>query len=270
MINLRSFLASLFIHSLIIFSLLGLFRISAESSAKYIEIDFSLANLITNSLKGQGKSDKKRGKKISKIVSKSYINRKQKIERRVKISKEQKPILKKDLSENLFMKKENKENLKEEDKQNISMSENVDMVNANEEKEGMEKAVQNISMIKNVGGGGVGEGEGEGKGGIGEDEGGAEKIKEKFLLEKLLLISKIVQNNITYPYIARKMGWEGKVIISFVLTKDGKINFLVIEKSSGYDVLDKNAVETIKKVSQYFPLPPLDVKIKLPISYKLK
>ena len=150
------------------------------------------------------------------------------------------------------------------------MSGNVDMVNADEEKEGMEKAVQNISMIKNVGRGGVGEGEGEGKGGIGENEGGAEKIKEKFLLEKLLLISKIVQNNITYPYIARKMGWEGKVIISFVLTKDGKINFLVIEKSSGYDVLDKNAVETIKKVSRYFPLPPLDVKIKLPISYKLK
>ena len=265
MINLRSFLVSLFIHSLIIFSLLSLFRISAKSSAKYIEIDLSLANLITNSLKGQGKLEKKRGKKISKIFSKSYINKKQKIERRVKISKEQKPISKKDLSENFFMKKENEENLKEENKQ-INMSENTDVNNADKEKGAIRKTVQNISMIKNIGESGIGEG---GKGNIGEDEGGSEKIKEKFLLKKLFLISKIIQNNITYPYIARKMGWEGKVIISFVLTKEGKINFLTVEKSSGYDVLDKNAIKTIKKVSKYFPLPPHDVKISIPILYKL-
>jgi protein TonB len=65
------------------------------------------------------------------------------------------------------------------------------------------------------------------------------------------------------------MGWEGKVLISFVLTKEGKISFLIIERSSGYKVLDENAIDTIKKVSKYFPLPPLDVKIKIPISYKL-
>ena len=265
MINLRSFLASLFIHSLIIFILLGLFKISAKSSAKYIEIDLSLTNLITNSLKDQGRLEKKREKKISKIVSKSYINKKQKIERRVKISKEQEPILKKDLSEKFFMKRGNEESLKEENKQ-ISMSENTNVNNADKEKGAIRKTVQNISMIKNIGESGIGEG---GKGNIGEDEGGSEKIKEKFLLKKLFLISKIIQNNITYPYIARKMGWEGKVIISFVLTKEGKINFLTVEKSSGYDVLDKNAIKTIKKVSKYFPLPPHDVKISIPILYKL-
>ena len=265
MINLRSFLTSLFIHSLIIFILLGLFKISAKSSAKYIEIDLSLTNLITNSLKDQGRLEKKRGKKISKIVSKSYINKKQKIERRVKISKEQESILKKDLSEKFFMKRGNEESLKEENKQ-INMSENTNVNNADKEKGAIRKTVQNISMIKNIGECGVGEG---GKGNIGEDEGGSEKIKEKFLLKKLFLISKIIQNNITYPYIARKMGWEGKVIISFVLTKEGKINFLTVEKSSGYDVLDKNAIKTIKKVSKYFPLPPHDVKISIPILYKL-
>ena len=265
MINLRSFLASLFIHSLIIFILLGLFKISAKSSAKYIEIDLSLTNLITNSLKDQGKLEKKGGKKIFKIISKSHINKKQKIERRVKISKEQEPILKKDLSEKFFIKRENEESLKEENKQ-ISMSENTNVNSADKEKGAIRKVMQNISMIKNIGESGIGEG---GKGGIGENEGGSEKIKEKFLLKKLFLISKIIQNNITYPYIARKMGWEGKVIISFVLTKEGKINFLTVEKSSGYDVLDKNAIKTIKKVSKYFPLPPHDVKIRIPISYKL-
>jgi len=138
--------------------------------------------------------------------------------------------------------------------------------NADKEKGAIRKTMQNISMIKNIGKGGIGEG---GKGNIGEDEGGSEKIKEKFLLKKLFLISKIIQNNITYPYIARKMGWEGRVIVSFILTKEGKISFLTVEKSSGYDVLDKNAIKTIKKVSKYFPLPPHDVKISIPILYKL-
>jgi protein TonB len=65
------------------------------------------------------------------------------------------------------------------------------------------------------------------------------------------------------------MGWEGKVIISFVITKDGRISFLTVEKSSGYRVLDENAIDTIKKVSKYFPAPPLDIKIRVPITYKL-
>jgi len=135
-----------------------------------------------------------------------------------------------------------------------------------------ERGIRNVSMIKGGGDGYVGgsddrnvEGSDGGKGNLGE----LEKLREKFLIEKLSIISQIIHKNISYPYIARKMGWEGKVIISFVLTKEGRINFLTVEKSSGYRVLDENAVDTIKKVLKYFPTPPLDVKIRIPITYKL-
>ncbi|MCS7278238.1 MAG: energy transducer TonB, partial [Aquificaceae bacterium] len=38
--------------------------------------------------------------------------------------------------------------------------------------------------------------------------------RDMFLKEKLFVISHIVQRNITYPPLARKMGWEGKVVLS--------------------------------------------------------
>ncbi|MCS7278819.1 MAG: energy transducer TonB [Thermodesulfobacteriaceae bacterium] len=109
-------------------------------------------------------------------------------------------------------------------------------------------------------------GEGVGKGG---GTGTEMKPEELYLHSKLGIISKIVQNHISYPYLARKMGWEGKVIISFLLTKEGKVTNFTIEKTSSYEILDQNALETVKRCAKLFPLPPVDVKIKLPIVYQL-
>ena len=118
------------------------------------------------------------------------------------------------------------------------------------------------------------EGQGEGKGekeGDGKSYGeGTQKLAETFLLEKFSIISKILQQNIEYPYIAQRMGWEGRVIVSFILTKEGKIEDIKIEKSSGYEILDKNTVATLKRCAKYFPIPPVNVKIKVPVVYQLR
>ena len=112
---------------------------------------------------------------------------------------------------------------------------------------------------------GVGEGVGSGKGrGYGSGE------AEAFLASKLSLISQIVQQRITYPYMARRLGLEGKVVVSFLLTREGEVKEIRIEESSSHTVLDENAIETIKKCSSLFPVPPLDVKVMLPISYRLE
>jgi protein TonB len=112
---------------------------------------------------------------------------------------------------------------------------------------------------------GVGEGVGSGKGrGYGSGE------AEAFLASKLSLISQIVQQRITYPYMARRLGLEGKVVVSFLLTREGEVKEIRIEESSSHTVLDENAIETIKKCSSLFPVPPLDVKVRLPISYRLE
>jgi len=91
-----------------------------------------------------------------------------------------------------------------------------------------------------------------------------------FLKEKLSVISSIIQKNISYPPLARKMGWEGKVIICIHLRSDGTLEDVKIEKSSGYELLDRNALETVKKVAHLFPKPPVDVIVRLPVSYKLE
>ena len=94
--------------------------------------------------------------------------------------------------------------------------------------------------------------------------------QEIYLREKLSVISSIVQKHITYPPLARRMGWMGRVIVSFTLHPDGRLEELRVEKSSGYELLDKNALDTVKRVAHLFPTPPVEVVVKLPINYELK
>jgi len=130
-------------------------------------------------------------------------------------------------------------------------------------------------------GGGIGSGMGSGRGkglglgvgeGVGSSKGGGygSGEAEAFLASKLSLISQIVQQRISYPYMARRLGLEGKVVVSFLLTKGGEVKEIRVEESSSHKLLDENAVETIKKCSYLFPVPPLDVKVRLPITYRLE
>lgn len=94
--------------------------------------------------------------------------------------------------------------------------------------------------------------------------------QELYLREKLSIISSIVQKHISYPLLARRMGWEGRVVVCFILHPDGRIENLHVEKSSGYEILDKNALDTVKRVANLFPAPPVEVLVKLPVNYKLE
>ena len=96
------------------------------------------------------------------------------------------------------------------------------------------------------------------------------QVQEIYLREKLSVISSIVQKHIAYPPLAKRMGWMGRVIVCFTLYPDGRFEELRVEKSSGYELLDKNALDTIKRVAHLFPTPPVEVVVKLPINYELK
>lgn len=49
-----------------------------------------------------------------------------------------------------------------------------------------------------------------------------------------------------YPRIARQRGWEGTVELRVLVAREGLPTRVEIAKSSGYDVLDNAALETIK------------------------
>jgi Periplasmic protein TonB, links inner and outer membranes len=95
-------------------------------------------------------------------------------------------------------------------------------------------------------------------------------LEESFLRERLSVISSIVQRHINYPPIARRMGWEGKVLVSFVLEPNGDIRDLKVLKSCGYEVLDKEALDAIRRSYRDFPKPPVSVVVKLPINFRLE
>ncbi|HLD14059.1 MAG TPA: energy transducer TonB [Burkholderiales bacterium] len=77
-----------------------------------------------------------------------------------------------------------------------------------------------------------------------------------------------------YPYVARLRGWEGSVLLAFIVQASGNLNDIRIVRSSGFAVLDHSAVDSLKKV-QHMPeamawLQGRDIEMQLPIIYRLK
>ena len=82
-------------------------------------------------------------------------------------------------------------------------------------------------------------------------------------------IRKIVMQHLRYPEEAQNRGIEGRVLISFVVMSDGTVKDIKVVDSSGYTILDKNAIETVKN-SAPFPKPPGNAELRMPINYVLE
>jgi protein TonB len=121
------------------------------------------------------------------------------------------------------------------------------------------------------GGTGVGNGTGSGRG-SGSGAGSeitAEQKRKQYLAEHFTYIRDIIERNLSYPPRAQRMGWAGTVVVSLSVRKDGRVGDIRIVKSSGYEILDDNVIETVRKVEP-FPRPPVPVELKIPLSYRLE
>ncbi|HME45205.1 MAG TPA: energy transducer TonB [Syntrophorhabdales bacterium] len=78
-----------------------------------------------------------------------------------------------------------------------------------------------------------------------------------------------IMKNVVYPEKARRMGWEGKVILAFTVYEDGSIRDARVMQSSGALILDDAAKEALRKstIRTQFAR---RVQVVLPIEYKLK
>lgn len=86
-------------------------------------------------------------------------------------------------------------------------------------------------------------------------------------------LSREIAKHINYPGIAKMRGWQGVVEIDFQLDGNGKILSQKIHTSSGFPVLDNQALEMVKKSN--FPTPPEVLKssafnVTVPVSFKLE
>ncbi len=96
-----------------------------------------------------------------------------------------------------------------------------------------------------------------------------ETSRATYLKEHFVYIRDRITSSISYPHMARKMGWCGQVKIAFVVCEDGGVNDVRVVESSGFSLLDRNAVETVKNVAP-FPSPPIKAEIQMAITYRLK
>lgn len=76
-----------------------------------------------------------------------------------------------------------------------------------------------------------------------------------------------------YPPVAVRRGWQGTTEVLIHFSSDGKTISVTIDKSSGHNVLDEQAIEMVRKGVDELPLPSnyqgRDVKLIIPIDFKL-
>lgn len=88
----------------------------------------------------------------------------------------------------------------------------------------------------------------------------------------LALLNNIIEN-LTYPPEAKEQGIQGKVILRFVVTAEGKVDDISVVRGV-HPLLDAEAIRVMSNVSDWIPGrqggKPVDVYYSVPISFTLK
>lgn len=94
--------------------------------------------------------------------------------------------------------------------------------------------------------------------------------QEEYLENHLSAIRDLLIKYRKYPTMAVRLKQEGSVRVSFRLKENGSVEDVRIVNSSGFEILDQDAIALIEKTALYFPKPPKPVRITVPLKYSLK
>ncbi len=77
-----------------------------------------------------------------------------------------------------------------------------------------------------------------------------------------------------YPDLARERGWEGRVGVELVIGADGALASAQVKHSSGHTVLDREALEMLKRAASLTPVPPAlrgrEFRLDVPVLFELR
>ncbi|WP_162888707.1 energy transducer TonB [Dechloromonas sp. HYN0024] len=77
-----------------------------------------------------------------------------------------------------------------------------------------------------------------------------------------------------YPRVAAMRGWEGEVRLRLKVARKGNLIGVVLDHSSGFDVLDQHALAMLEALAGLPPLPEAleanEISVVVPVNYKLK
>jgi len=87
------------------------------------------------------------------------------------------------------------------------------------------------------------------------------------------LVQRRVLEKLNYPIKAKEAGFQGTVKLGLRISYSGKLIEAVVKQSSGYKVLDEQAVSVAKKIEPFPPFPSTidkeELWVDVPILYKL-
>jgi len=72
--------------------------------------------------------------------------------------------------------------------------------------------------------------------------------------------------------IARKKGWQGRLLLNVRVSKNGDVININVVKTSGFEILDKSSVETIKDwkfIPARIGKKNIEDNLNIPVSFKL-
>jgi protein TonB len=99
----------------------------------------------------------------------------------------------------------------------------------------------------------VAAGSGDGGGGAARGPGGAPVASLEG--EYLRGLQKAIVRNRFYPPGAKREDVKGVVTVAFTVQGDGRLGDIRVAKGSGFEVLDQAAVETLRRLGSYRPIP---------------
>jgi protein TonB len=113
------------------------------------------------------------------------------------------------------------------------------------------------------------------------DDSGALKAEPSELLATSAELVKEYQLNVArkarqfkeYPALARESGWEGVALVMVAMPMGAGSSIVSLERSSGHQVLDRQALEMVERAVRLAALPDgmrgRQMKISLPVEYRL-
>ena len=92
-------------------------------------------------------------------------------------------------------------------------------------------------------------------------------------LKRVLLVQQDCSNTIQYPVVAEENGVQGRVIVTFVVERDGSITELKVVKSVDPS-LDREAVLVVRSMPKWTPGKQngeaVRVKYTMPVTFRLQ
>lgn len=83
-----------------------------------------------------------------------------------------------------------------------------------------------------------------------------------------------LNKTVKYPKEAKENQIQGKVIVQFVVDKDGSVEDVQVVRSGGHPLLDEEAVRVAKNMPRWIPGKlrgePIRVQYRFPVNFKLK